>query len=246
MIMLAQTPVLGIFLLLLFRHHVFGVAKGGPLVATQLVFLLVMITIWLGALDASREIVKEKAIFGRERAMGVTIPAYLLSKVVVLFALVLVQATILLGLTAILRPFHEGFGTYLQVFGILAVTGFAAIGMGLLVSSVAGNEDQATALAPVAMTMQLLVGGGIVTVKSMTFVMKAVSTTSFGRWAFQGIGTQLHMNARFAANGISPAQNQYGASFFRLGIGETYALLIGFTLLFFAAISGILARRKAG
>jgi len=246
-ILLLQTPVLGIALLLLFKPAVFGPpGRGAPLVATQLVFLLVMITIWLGAVDASREIVKERAIFGRERAVGVSIGAYLLSKIAVLFSLILLQAAILLGLTAILRPFYEPVGTYLDVFGILAVTGFAAVGMGLLVSSVAQNEDQATALAPVAMTVQLLVGGGIVTVKSMTGVMAAFSATSFGRWAFEAVGTTLHMNGRVIAAGIPQAQNQYGLTFFRLGAGEAYGLLVGFSALFFATIAVILARRKPG
>ena len=245
LILLLQAPVLGIFLLLLFKANVFEPpGHGTPLVATQLVFLLVMITIWLGAVDASRELVKERAIFARERAMGVTIAAHLVSKTVVLFALVLIQAVILLGLTAILRPFHESAATYLDVFGILAVTGLAAVGMGLLVSSVAQNEDQATALAPVAMTMQLLVGGGIETVKSMTGVMAAVSTTSFGRWAFEGAGTALHMNARFAADPAAQSQNRYGLSFFTLGTGETYGLLLGFSALFFGAIVLILSRQK--
>ena len=246
LLLVAQAPVLGITLLLLFKRNLFGPpGVGTPLVATQLVFLLVMITIWLGALDASREIVKERAIFARERAMGVTIGPYLLAKLAVLFTLVLAQALILLGLTAALRPFHEGFGAYLEVFAVLAFAGFAAIGMGLFVSSVAQNEDQATALAPVAMTVQLLVGGGIVTVKSMTWLMAAVSATSFGRWAFEGAGKSLHMNARFLAD-PSARSNQYGLQFFTLGIGETLGLLAGFTALFLAAIALILARRRPG
>src|SRR5262249_15868205 len=138
-ILLLQAPVLGIGLLLLFKPDLFAApSQGGtPLVGTQLLFLLAMITIWLGAVDASREIVKEKAIFARERAMGVSVGPYLLSKVAILFSLVLVQAAILLILTAIIRPFHEPFSTYLEVFGILCVAGFASVAMGLLISCVA-------------------------------------------------------------------------------------------------------------
>ncbi len=95
------------------------------------------------------------------------------------------------------------------------------------------------------MTVQLLVGGGIVTVKSMTWLMAAVSATSFGRWAFEGAGRSLHMNARFLAD-PSARSNQYGLQFFTLGIGETLGLLAGFTALFLAAIALILARRRPG
>jgi energy-coupling factor transporter ATP-binding protein EcfA2 len=248
MILLAQAPVLALSLLLLFRSNLFASPSGGgaPQVATQLVFLLAMVTIWLGALDASREIVKERAIFARERAMGVTVGPYLLSKIAVLFSLVLVQAAILLVLTAILRPFHESSGAYMQVYGILAVAGFTSVGMGLLISCVAQNEDQATALAPVAMTAQLFFGGGIVTVKSMTGFMAAVSTLSFGRWSFQGMGTALHMNSRFLSDPTIRTHNQYGSHFFDVGTGETFAILAGFGLCFFGSIALLLARRARG
>jgi ABC transport system ATP-binding/permease protein len=247
-ILLLQAPVLGVSLLLLFQRDLFAPADEGgtPLVATQLVFLLAMITIWLGAVDASREIVKEKAIFARERAMGVGIGPYLVSKMAVLFSLILVQAAILIVLTAILRPFHEPFSTYLEVFGIVCAAGFVSVGMGLLISCVAQNEDQATALAPIAMTAQLFFSGGIVTVKSMTGFMAAVSTTAFGRWTFQGMGTSLHMNARFLSDPASRTNNQYGYSFFNVGTGETFALLAVFAALFFGGIVLLLSRRKPG
>jgi energy-coupling factor transporter ATP-binding protein EcfA2 len=247
-ILLLQAPVLGIGLLLLFKPDLFAApSQGGtPLVGTQLLFLLAMITIWLGAVDSSREIVKEKAIIARERAMGVSVGPYLLSKVAVLFSLVLVQAAILLILTAIIRPFHESFGTYLEVFGILAVAGFVSVGMGLLISCVAQNEDQATALAPIAMTAQLFFAGGIVTVKSMSGLMAAVSTIAFGRWTFAGMGTALHMNARFLADPASRTNNAYGYDFFTVGTGETFLILAAFTLAFFGGVAMLLHRRKAG
>ena len=44
--------------------------------------------IWLGSIDAAREIVKERSVFERESAVGMRLSAYLVSKAVVLFALV--------------------------------------------------------------------------------------------------------------------------------------------------------------
>ena len=54
--------------------------------AAQLLFLLVTTAIWLGAIDAAREIIKERAC-STATAAGVHLHAYLLSKVVVLFSL---------------------------------------------------------------------------------------------------------------------------------------------------------------
>jgi ABC transport system ATP-binding/permease protein len=246
-ILLMQAPVLAIGSLLLFQRNVLAPpGHGMPLAATQLVFLLVITTIWLGAIDASREIVKERAIFARERAVGVAIGPYLVSKTIVLFALVVIQSTILLSLAAAIRPFHEPLRIYLEVYGILALAGLAAVGLGLLVSGLAQTEDQATALTPVAMITQLFFSGAIVTVKTMTGVMAAVSVTSFSRWAFEGAGTTVDLNARFLGDPIARLQNPYGLSFFKVGTGETYGILAGFMILFFLLTALALSRKRPG
>ncbi len=48
-----------------------------------------------GAANAVRELVKERAIYRRERAVGLSRSAYLLSKVVVLGAITVAQAVVL-------------------------------------------------------------------------------------------------------------------------------------------------------
>ncbi len=82
-----------------------------------------------------REIVKEHGVVERERAVGVRLSAYLISKVMVLFALVAVQVVLYAGVTFIFRPLHAPAHEYLGVFALLLATGFAAVGMGLLVST---------------------------------------------------------------------------------------------------------------
>jgi hypothetical protein len=196
--------------------------------------------------DASREIVKEKAIFSRERAMGVAIGSYLVSKSAVLFALVLLQAGILLVFAGIIRPFHESLSVYAEVYGVLALAGFAAVGLGLLLSAVAQTEDQATALTPVAVTAQLFFSGAIVAVKSMTGIMAAVSVTSISRWAFEGAGTAVHMNARMNADPVGRLQNPFGLSFFSLGLGEAYGLLAIFIAVYFAFSAFALSKKRPG
>ena len=246
-ILLMQAPVLAVGLLLLFHRNVLAPPGHGiPLIAPQLIFLLVMTTIWLGAVDSSREIVKERAIFARERAMGVAIGPYLVSKSAVLFALVVLQSGILLAFAAVIRPFHEPLSVYAKVYGVLALAGFAAVGLGLLLSAIAQTEDQATALTPVAVTAQLFFSGAIVAVKGMTSVMAAVSVTSISRWAFEGAGTAVHMNARMLADPVARLQNPFGLSFFSLGLGEAYGLLAVFVGFYFAATAFALSRKRPG
>lgn len=44
--------------------------------AAQLIFLLVVTTIWLGTISSAREIIKERPVFEREQAVGVGVRAY--------------------------------------------------------------------------------------------------------------------------------------------------------------------------
>jgi ABC transport system ATP-binding/permease protein len=247
LILLLQAPVLVMGVLLLFQPNVLAPpGRGMPVAAAQYVFLVLLAVIWLGATDASREVVKERTVFARERAVGVGIAPYLISKAAVLFGLIVVQSAILFGLAALIRPFHEPLETHLLVYGILVLAGFASVGLGLLISAVARTEDQATALIPIVVMLQLLLSGAIVAIKSVTGVMAAVSVTSFARWAYQGIGTAVDLNARFAGDPVARLQNPYGPTFFSLGAGETFILVAGFLALFFLLTAFALRRQRPG
>src|SRR5262249_2862908 len=55
-----------------------------PRYTYMLLFILVMIVLWFGCNNAAKEIVKEEAIYGRERAVNLGILPYLASKFLVL------------------------------------------------------------------------------------------------------------------------------------------------------------------
>ncbi len=70
-------------------------------------FLAIISTLWFGTSNGAQQIVREKAVFRRERLCGLNVHAYLVSKLGFLSALTMVQAAILLvtlGLTALV--FH--------------------------------------------------------------------------------------------------------------------------------------------
>src|SRR5262249_25759067 len=150
---------------------------------------LVTATIWLGTLDSAREVIKERAILARERAVGLDLRAYLASKVTLLFGLVALQTLLLVLVVIALRPMSVPLGSKVLLLIELIATGFVAVAMGLVISSVVRSEDQATAVIPIVMIIQLLFGGAIVTVKNMGTVMATLSALVFERTAFAGVGT---------------------------------------------------------
>jgi hypothetical protein len=230
LILLLQPPVLALAIALLFKDGVFG-SGGEPTSAAQLLFLLVMTTIWLGGVDAAREIIKERPVFNRERAAGVGVTPYLASKAAVLFGLVTLQTAALVIVTLLIRPLHESAGAYLGLYVLLLLAGFTAVGMGLLISAAVTSEDQATAFIPIAMIVQLLFGGAVVTIHEMGALTSALSSMVFSRWAYDGAGSIVHMQHRLAGD---PLGGRYG-DFFGIGAPLAFLMLAVFLGLLFGA-----------
>ncbi len=114
-----------------------------------------------GAANAVRELVKERVIYRRERAVGLSRSAYLMSKVVVLGTVTVLQAVVL-TLVALLgvdlnAPGGEGvlLPPLVEVTLAVALLAFTAMMLGLLVSALVRKEE---------VTMPLLVFLAIVQV----------------------------------------------------------------------------------
>jgi ABC-type multidrug transport system permease subunit len=242
LILLGQVPVLALVIVGLFGGGLFDRAHGSARDATTVLFLIVTTALWLGSIAAAREIVKEKSVFVRERAVGVRIGAYVLSKAVVLFAIAALQTVALTAIIVAFRPLDEPARVYGAVFAILIVTSFAAVGIGLLVSSLVRTQDQATSFIPLVLIPQLFLGGTLVTVAKMSPVMAAVSKVVVAQWAFAGLGSAVHANARIAADRQFARVSQFGTSFFDLSQTTTFLVLGGFVVAAFAAVGALLAR----
>ena len=238
-ILLGQVPLLALAIAGLFGSAVFA-AGGEPNEAAQILFLLITTSIWLGSIDASREVIKERSVASRESAVGVRLRAYLLSKLAVMFSLVIVQTLMLAAIVLLLRPLHEPASVYLEVIGILLVTGLVAVCMGLLVSAAVRTEDQATSFIPLVLIPQLLFGGAIVPVASMAAPLDTLSAVVFARWSFAGVGTAVDMNERVAAD-PGPA-SAYGPSFFDLAALPAAVILALFVAAFLLGAGALLRR----
>ena len=65
-----QVPILAVLIASLFGGDVFDLEGGNAQQAAQLLFLVLTTAIWFGAIDAAREIIKERSILDRERGIG--------------------------------------------------------------------------------------------------------------------------------------------------------------------------------
>jgi hypothetical protein len=183
----------------------------GPVVPTRdwydprftytLLFVLTVVVFWFGCNNAAREIVKEEAIYSRERAVNLRLLPYLASKFVVLGVITALQvATLLLlvyGPMELARLYLPGYSVpppelmlgYVPQFGVLVVLGLVGVAMGLLLSASVTSAERANAMLPYVVIPQMILGGGFIEITGPLYWTAALSAPVY--WAYRA----LHLGA---------------------------------------------------
>jgi len=158
-LLLLQAPVIGVLLTLVSKPESFVESR---IEAKKLVFMLAATGVWFGVINSAREICKEAAVLRRERLAGLRAGPYLISKLAVLFVLVMVQSALLLAVIK-LRCASPADGIVLppmvELFATISLAGLAGIALGLCISAVASTPDKATSLIPIVLVPQVVLSG---------------------------------------------------------------------------------------
>ena len=197
-ILLAQAPLIGLLLALVLPGDLFSAEKviaAGTLNTERLsnpktfAFLLTIAMVWLGATNAAREIVKERAIYQRERMVSLRIAPYLASKGLVLVGLCCLQTLLLLFFVSVkIRLDHPGFEGYGALFLVLALIGVSSTALGLLVSALVSSSDQAGSLIPVILLPQIFLCGALLPLQGS---LEIASQATICRWGYVGAGRAI-------------------------------------------------------
>jgi ABC-type multidrug transport system ATPase subunit len=123
--------------------------------ATKL-FLACIAAFWMACGNSASELVRERAIFERERFAGLGIGSYLGAKFAWMWLISLLQAVLLLG---VLKVFGGLKGSLFWQFLALGGASLAATGIGLCISAWARTVLQAVLLVPVVTIPQILFSG---------------------------------------------------------------------------------------
>jgi ABC transport system ATP-binding/permease protein len=243
LLMLGQAPLFGLAIAGLYSAKTFDLRDGNPGNAAQMLFFLVVIVVWMGAIAAAREIVRERAVFEAERAVGIRVRTYIFAKLSVLSVLCTVQVALLFAVALTLRPLHEPVHAYVQFVFLGFLTAMTSVAMGLTISAIVRSQEQATSAIPLVLVPTLLFGGAIVPIASMTAPLKVVAGLVFARWSYANAGEVIDMNQRIANFGPSRA-SVFGGNFFVVGTGEVTLILLGFCALFLACVAWRLRDRR--
>ncbi|MFD0071617.1 FHA domain-containing protein [Streptomyces sp. NPDC127166] len=149
-----------------------------------------------GAANAVRELVKERTIYRRERAVGLSRSAYLASKVVVLGSITVVQAVVLTLVALIGVPLNVPGGKgvlmppLVEITLAVALLAFTAMMLGLLVSALVRKEEVTMPLLVLLAIVQVVFCGALLKVRG-TPVLEQLAWLVPSRWAFAAMGATI-------------------------------------------------------
>ena len=134
--------------------------------AQSLLLILIIGACFVGSANSVRELVKERAIYRRERAAGLSVGAYLSSKLAVLGLISGLQALVLvvLGLTGRPLPSQGAFlksAPYLELVLAIVVLSIASMALGLLVSAAVSTSEKTMPLLVLLAMAQVILSGGV-------------------------------------------------------------------------------------
>ena len=175
-----------------------GLTGRGNTDSESLLLILVIGACFTGSANAVRELVKERAIYSRERAAGLSAGAYLVSKLVILGVISAVQAVVLvaIGLLGKKLPPTGSFFPHLPLVELLLAMGVLAIvsmTLGLLISALVNSSDKTMPLLVVVVMFQVILTGGIFPLAGKAGISQ-VAAISPSRWGFAAVASTANLN----------------------------------------------------
>ena len=225
----------------LFKRGAFNPRSAADLGPAQIVFWIAFAGFFFGLTYGLLQIVGEMAVFRRERLAGLSVGAYVASKVTALLPVLAAVSAVLLGvLRGLGRLPALGWDVYALLFGTIVVEATSALALGLLASAAVSNAAQAALALPMLCFPQVLFGGAIVPVDQMATPGRLMSLGLSNRHAFDALGRDLDLD-RYTAT--LPAMSAYSDTFHG-GTAASLIALASFAVALTLATMWILHRRS--
>ena len=173
-------------------------APGTNTDAGELLLILAISACFAGAANSARELVKERGIYVRERAAGLSVGSYLWSKMLVLGVISVVQAVLLVavGLGGRRLPAAGSALTHLPLVELLIGVGglaFASMCLGLLISSLVSTSEKAMPFLVLLTMIQVILSGGVFALTGMAGLSQ-LAWIAPARWGFGATASTVSLN----------------------------------------------------
>jgi ABC-type multidrug transport system ATPase subunit/ABC-type multidrug transport system permease subunit len=225
----------------LFQRGAFDTGGATGVGPAQIVFWIAFDGFFFGLTYGLLQIVGEMAVFRRERLAGLSVGAYVASKVTALLPVLAGVSAVLLGVLRLLGRLPAlGWHVYALLFVTIVVEATSALALGLLASASVSNAAQAALALPMLCFPQVLFGGAIVPVDQMATPGQLMSLLLSNRHAFDALGRHLDLD-RYTAT--VPAMSAYRDTFHG-GTAASLIALASFAIVLTLATVWVLDRRS--
>ena len=166
--------------------------------ALRVLFVFTCAAIWVGLATSLQEIVKESAIYLRERLVNLGLFAYLGSKIFILSGLAVLQTLLMVGV--ILIAFKSPEPSFISWEMGASITTFltlmSCISLGLVVSAIVKNSSQANSALPLLLLPQIIFSGVLF---KMEGAASKFSWLMLSRWSVGAYGSLVNVNGMVPA-----------------------------------------------
>ena len=219
--------------------------------AEELLLMLTICACLSGAASSVRELVKERPIYIRERAAGLSSGAYLSSKLIVLGVISIVQSTllVLIGLFGQKMPPKgalPGVPPLLEILIAIAALSLASMCLGLLVSALVSTSEKAMPFLVLLTMAQVILSGGVVSLVGKPG-LEQLAYLAPARWGFGAVASTVNLNViGVSAPGSTDPLWAQSAGNWLHDMGMLIALGVVFTLLAWLQMRRLAPRRRKG
>ncbi len=163
--------------------------------AVQMLVVLVVGAAFMGTALSVRDLVGERAIFERERAVGLRPAAYLWAKVVIFCAVVCVQTAAMLGINYARKgtPIYDlVVPGWLGLFLIIAFLGCVSTLVGLAISAAVRSTEQVMPPLVIVVMVQFVFSGGLFALAGRPG-LEQFSWIFPARWGYAGAASVVNL-----------------------------------------------------
>ena len=183
-LMVALAPLLGL-MNFIWGRNLFDPVNGNSPKTMVMWFMSAIIAVLVGSLSSVREIVKEADIYKRERAVGLKILPYALSKAWIGVVLAIYSGIIILFCVVVLcKPTMPGLSTYLSAMVTMVLGIIAGYLLGLVISAGVPNQNAALTVLIAVVVPQLLFAGVLYPLERIPLGVP-ISYLVNSRWTFE-------------------------------------------------------------
>lgn len=166
----------------------------------QLLAILVLGACFIGFAPTMRDLVGERSIYFRERAVGLKASSYLWAKVLVFSLLALLQVGVMVAIVLLVKKRPED-GSMLPLGSVelyfdIALMAIGSVILGLLISSLLKSNEQVMIVLVVLVVAELVMAGGMIPVTGRPG-LDQLSWIFPSRWGYAAGASTVDMNKLF-------------------------------------------------